>query len=278
MIDVTIIIITYKSEKIIYDFIKRIPSNIKTIIIENSQNHNLKKDIEKKFKNIKLYIKENNGVSSSINFAVNKINTKYFLQISPDIDFNFEDLKIFVDFAQEKKNKFAALGPRFLKVKEKSHKQIDENLEFGKIESVHGSCMFINKESFLDIGKFDENIFLYFEETEFCYRAKKKKYFSYQINKSKVKSTGRSVEIENNNSENFSNILVWHFIWSKYYFNKKRYGKFLSLVIFVPLIIRTLFRITLYKITKNDLLLDRYRIRFDGLLKSIKGEKSSLRP
>ena len=42
MIDVTIIIITYKSEKIIYDFIKKIPSNIKTIIIENSQNHNLK--------------------------------------------------------------------------------------------------------------------------------------------------------------------------------------------------------------------------------------------
>jgi len=168
MIDVTIIIITYKSEKIIYDFIKKIPSNIKTIIIENSQNHNLKKDIEKKFKNIKFYIKENNGVSSSINFAVDKIETKYFLQISPDIDFNFEDLKIFVDFSQEKKNRFAALGPRFLKVKEKSHKQIDENLEFGKIDSVHGSCMFINKESFLDIGKFDENIFLYFEETKFC--------------------------------------------------------------------------------------------------------------
>ena len=178
----------------------------------------------------------------------------------------------------KKKNRFAALGPRFLKVKEKSHKQIDENLEFGKVESVHGSCMFINKESFLDIGKFDENIFLYFEETEFCYIAKKKNYFSYQINKSKVKSIGRSVEIENNSSENFSNILIWHFIWSKYYFNKKRYGKFLSLVIFIPLIIRILFRITLYKVTKNDLLLNRYRTRFDGLLKSIKGEKSSLRP
>ena len=33
--DVTIVIITYKSEKIIYDFIKKIPSKIKTIIIEN---------------------------------------------------------------------------------------------------------------------------------------------------------------------------------------------------------------------------------------------------
>ena len=41
--DVTIIIITYKSENVIYDFIKKIPTNIKTIIIENSQNTKLKK-------------------------------------------------------------------------------------------------------------------------------------------------------------------------------------------------------------------------------------------
>ena len=52
MIDVTIVIITYKSEEIIYDFIKKIPSNIKTIIVENSENFELKKDIEK---NIIIY-------------------------------------------------------------------------------------------------------------------------------------------------------------------------------------------------------------------------------
>ena len=69
MMDVTIIIITYKSENIIYDFIKKIPSNLKTIIIENSQNHALKQYIEKKYKNISVYIKENNGISSSLNFA-----------------------------------------------------------------------------------------------------------------------------------------------------------------------------------------------------------------
>jgi len=278
MMDITILIITYKSEKIIYDFLKKIPSNYKTIIIENSENYTLKKDIEKKYDNIKFYIKKNNGVSSSINYAVDKIETKYFLQISPDIDFNFEDLKFFLNLAKNKNDEFAAIGPRFLDVKDKSHKQINENLKYGEINSVHGSCMFINKESFLNIGKFDENFFLYFEETEFCYRAKKKGYFSYQINESKVRSTGRSVDIENENKENFSNILIWHFIWSKFYFNKKRYGIFLSIIIFIPILIRILFRIMLYRITKNYSLLDKYKIRLDGLLKSIKGEKSSLRP
>jgi len=278
MKDITIIIITYKSEKIIYDFIKKIPSTIKTIIIENSQNYELKKDIEEKYGNISVYLKENNGVSSALNYAVSKIETKYFLQISPDLEFNFEDLKIFFDFAKKKENKFATLGPRFLDVKQKSHKQINENLEFGEIDSIHGSCMFIKKDTFLDIGKFDENFFLYFEETEFCYRAKNKGYLSYQLNKSKVRNKGRSVDIENETNENFADILIWHFIWSKYYFYKKKYGRFLTLIIFIPILIRILLRILLYKINKKDRLLRKYRMRLNGLLKSIKGEKSSLRP
>ena len=80
MNDITIIIITYNSDKIIYDFIKKIPSTTKTIIVENSQNHELKKNIEQNYKNISVFIKENNGVSSALNFAVDKINTKYYLQ------------------------------------------------------------------------------------------------------------------------------------------------------------------------------------------------------
>ena len=275
MNEVTIVIITYKSGNIINDFIKKIPSNVKTIIIDNSQNYELKKDIEEKYKNISVYLKENNGVSSALNYAVEKIKTKYFLQISPDLEFNFEDLNIFLDFAKTKKNNFAALGPRFLDVKQKSHKQINENLKYGKIDSIHGSCMFIDKNIFLKIGKFDENFFLYFEETEYCYRAKKKGYLSYQINDIKVTTKGRSVDLE---SESFSNILIWHFIWSKFYFHKKKYGKLLSLIIFLPLLVRILFRIILYTLTKNEISTTKYKTRFDGLLKSIKGQKSDLRP
>ena len=275
---ITIIIITYKSEKVIYDFIKNIPSTIKTIIIENSENYDLKKDIEEKYNNISVFIKDNSGVSSALNFAVSKINTKYFLQISPDLEFDFEDLNIFLNFTKKNQDKFAALGPRFLEVQEKSHKQINEKLKFGVIDSIHGSCMFINKEIFLKIGKFDENFFLYFEETEYCYRAKKKGYFSYQINDIKVRTKGRTVDLENERNKNFSNILIWHFIWSRFYFSKKKYGKLLSIIIFTPLLVRILLRIRWYKITNNEILLSKYGARFEGLLKSMKGEKSSLRP
>ena len=79
--DVTVVIITYKSEKVIYDFINKIPSNLKTIIVENSKNYELKRNIEQKYKNISLYLRNNDGVSSALNFAVEKVETKYFFQI-----------------------------------------------------------------------------------------------------------------------------------------------------------------------------------------------------
>jgi GT2 family glycosyltransferase len=137
--------------------------------------------------------------------------------------------------------------------------------------------MFINKESFNKIGRFDENYFLYFEETDYCYRGKKLSYKSYQINKSKVRSQGRSVDLSTD-SEKITNILNWHFIWSKFYYYKKKYGKLISLLFFLPIIIRIIFKIFLNKIIKNEKQLKKYKIRYDGLINSIKGNKSSLRP
>ena len=100
MDNITIILITYKSDELINEFIKKIPSHIKTIIIENSDNYEFKKNIEKKYSNIKVYLKENNGVSASLNYAVNLVSTDFFLQISPDIKFNFENLKYFFELSK----------------------------------------------------------------------------------------------------------------------------------------------------------------------------------
>jgi len=277
MLDTTIILISYRSEKLIINFIKKLPKNIPIIIIDNSNSFLLEDVIKKEYSNLEVFVKNNDGVSSALNYAVEKVKTKYFLQISPDIIFNHNDLFIYIELAKKLNDKFAAIGPRFLNVKKKGHKQISEDKIYDSIDSIHGSCMFINKECFKKIGCFDENFFLYFEETDYCYRGKKKNYKSYQINKSKVKSIGRSVDICYNNRK-MINVLTWHFIWSKFYFNKKRYGKFISLIIFLPLIIRIIFKIFLSRLLKNENELKKYQIRYDGLMNSIKGNKSSLRP
>ena len=66
---ISLVLIIYRSEKIINKFIKKIPKQLQTIIVENSNNRKLKKEIEKKYKHIKVYIKKNNGVASSLNYA-----------------------------------------------------------------------------------------------------------------------------------------------------------------------------------------------------------------
>jgi GT2 family glycosyltransferase len=274
----TIILISYKSEKKIKTFIKEIPKDIKVVIVENSKNILLKKSIEKKYKNITVFIQENNGVSASINFAVKKVKTKYFLQISPDIQFKFKQLNIFFKKAKELNNKFSALGPRFLNVKTKSHKQIKSDLDIGPINSIHGSFMFINKKRFKEIKGFDENFFLYFEETDYCKRALNIGFKAYQINEIKVKTKGRTVMVNSKKEKNdLANLLTWHFIWSKYYFTKKNYGSIISIILFIPILIRAFFKVIYYKLFNNKEYLEKYKYRLSGLITSIAGKSSNLR-
>lgn len=274
--DITVVIVTYKSSNIILDFLKQIPDEIKVIIVDNSNDINLNKLISK-YQNIELYFHKNNGFSTSLNFASTKIKTKYFFQISPDINFDFNDLKIFYDFAKKVNDRFAALGPNFIKEPKKNN--FKEKLKVSKTKYIHGSVMFINLENFIEIGKFDEKIFLYFEETDYCKRGFDKKYYSYQFSEIKVDTLGRSVNLIDKEFNTKLDILTtWHFIWSKFYFYKKHYGLILSLVLFIPVFIRIIFRINLYKwILKNSDLEKKYIYRLNGLISSIKGNSSSLR-
>jgi len=276
--NLTIIIVTYKSDEIIYNFVKKIPKIIKVVIVENSKNIQLKKKLEKKHKNTKVFLRKNEGVSSSLNFGVKKTKTKYLIHLSPDLALDFKQIKEFFKYAKKLKDSFCALGPRFIKTKKKGHLQIDKNLEIGKIDSIHGSYMFMNKKKFNEIGGWDKNIFLFFEETDFCYRAKKKNLFCYQINSVKTQTIDTTVKIKDKIiKENWQSLLRWHFIWSKFYTSKKKYGFFISFLIFIPIILRIIFRLTLYSATKNKVKLKKYKFRFNGLYNSIIGKKSFLR-
>ena len=275
---ITIIIVTYKSDEIIYKFINKIPKKINIIVVENSRNLKLKRKLEKEYKNTKVYLRKNQGVGSSINFGVTKTKTKYFIHLSPDLSINFSDISIFFKYAKILNDNFCALGPRFLKKKKKGHKQIDKKLKIGKIDSIHGSYMFMNKEKFLKIGGWDGNIFLFFEETEYCYRGNLKQLYCYQINKIKAETVDTTVKIKNKQlKQNWQSLLRWHFIWSKFYVYKKKYGILISLIFFVPIIIRIFFKLTFYSIFYNKDILRKYKFRLSGLFNSIIGNKSYLR-
>ena len=147
-----------------------------------------------------------------------------------------------------------------------------------KIHNVHGSTIFFKKSIFLKNKGFDDNIFLYWEETDYTKRALKNGYPAYQLNLVKVKhEKGKAVNVKNlKETEKLENLYIWHFIWSKFYYFKKHYGKLLALIYFFPIILRILTRMCVYKLTKNSKF-TRYYCRWDGLKDSILNKKSSMR-
>ena len=77
--DLCIIIVSFKSKTKILKLIKKIDKSIEVIIVENSQDKNLKLLIEKEYKNIKVLIPtHNNGFSYSFNLTVKKTKKKIY--------------------------------------------------------------------------------------------------------------------------------------------------------------------------------------------------------
>ena len=72
------------------------------------------------------------------------------------------------------------------------------------------------------------------------------------------------------------NLYTWHFIWSKFYYFNKHYGKLLSLIYFTPILIRILFRMSVYKLIESNKF-TKYYCRWDGLKSSILNKKSLMR-
>ena len=82
---ITFIIVTYRSQNVIHRCIKSIDSKIKIIVIENSNNFFIKKDLEKKYSNVKVIVSGKNlGYGRGNNLGLKKVKTQYAFIINPD--------------------------------------------------------------------------------------------------------------------------------------------------------------------------------------------------
>ena len=251
--NITILIISHKSKNLVLKYIKNIYEKFKIIIIDNSNDVELKKIINDHYPNIIIHLIADNGYGTAINYGSKFVNTDYFLVSNPDvIGINEEKIAIFLKTAKKLNNKFSALGPKYIDLDNmKNTKEINER-EIEKFNKISGACMFFYKKIFEEMNGFDEKIYLYFEEDDFFYRSKNL-YHAYAINTVNViHNIGTSVETNNEKEvTDQKNLRTWHFIWSKFYFYKKHYGFLISFLFFLPVIFRINFRIMLYKIIKD---------------------------
>ena len=101
---ITFFIVCYKSTYIIDFCLRSLPKESKKIIIDNTNNEVLKKDIEGKYNNLEIILNKNNGYGSAANLAISKIETEYAFLLNPDALIQFEIISKFVDLSFLKKD------------------------------------------------------------------------------------------------------------------------------------------------------------------------------
>jgi len=271
--DLTIIIATYRSEEKIENCLNSIDSNIKVIIVENSNKKKFKSEIENKYKNVECILtNENLGYGKANNIGLKKVLTKYSLILNPDTILQKKTLRNFFVFLKRNIN-FAILGPSQNENPSELGIYDYKNSNLFNVTSIKGFAMFLNMSKFSNIGFFDENFFLYLEEIDLCKRIKKNKENIYIDENIKIfHHGGKSV----NKNFFYETELVrnWHWMWSLFYYNKKHFNYFYALTIVLPRFFSALFKSIYYKLIFNKKKKKIYTVRLSGLFNSITDKPS----
>ena len=212
--NLTIIIVTIKSESVIENCLDTIHPEIKKIIIENSSNQNFCKNLTSKYKNIECFSSgENYGMGKGNNIGIKKSKTRYVMILNPDTVLKSDTLeKIFMI---SKNLDFAILSPISdnidypnYKMQKNSNKTDEDLIE---VDSVDGYSMLLDTTKF-NQNYFDENFFMYLENDDLCLRMRKKNEKIYVYKKALISHLGAKA-VNEKYKEELELSRNWHWNW-----------------------------------------------------------------
>ena len=267
--DITIIIVSYKSEKMIIrnlEIIKKFP----TIIINNSRSDKFNTLIDD-FKNIKLITPDLNlGYGRANNLGVNQSKTPYFLIVNPDILLNEKLINTLYSTFLNYKDDIGVVGPALFdsNMKRRTNGSIShvKKIRGSKLSSsinnipednmccdfLVGCCLFMKRDFFMELGGFDKDFFMYFEDNDLCDRIIKNGKTVVEVPSAKV------IHLENSSSKknSFQNykLAIIHKI-SEYIYLKKKISLIDLIIIItkhaVDYLQRFIFNLLFFKFKKS---------------------------
>ncbi len=261
-------------------FEKELKENeIELIVVDNASGDNSVKVLEdkikeKKYKNISVIANsENGGFGKGCNIGAASAKGKYILFLNNDTlvkDQSFlEMVKYMADHKevailggqllnsdgtlQPSTGKFYTLFNAFLLLLgmqkfgllDKSPEKISE------VDWVKGGLLMIRKDVFLDLNGFDENIFMYTEDMELCYRAREKSY--------KVFFYPEAMVLHAEHGSASRSFAIIHIYKGLIYFYKKHKTYFEYSMLKILLITKGIIAITIGGLTGNSDLVSTYR-------------------
>ena len=281
--NLSIVIVTLKSEKVIHNCIKSIDKNIPIIVVENSSNLKFKNELENTYNNVSCILSHKNlGMGSGNNIGIKLAKTNYVLVLNPDVIFEHNTLEELYRTSEEVPD-FCILSPlcidsNFPNYRIDNKQDLLEQKETPfKVDFVDGFAMLFDKKKFKNDEYFDEKYFMYLENDDLCLRVKKHGGSIFVLPKSKIKHLGASAvdKIYNKEIELSRN---WHWVWSKFYFNKKNFGIFKALKECLLSYFTAIIKFLFFSILNNDFKKKIYFNRASGFFNALIGKPSWYRP
>ena len=278
--NLTFIVVTYNSKKVIYDCLNSIPKDFHKLIIENSSDDELKKELEQNYDNTKVILSRNVGMGAGNNLGIIKSNTQYVYVLNPDVLLKGDTLSK-INNSIKKLDDFAILSPvsdnlNYPNFKTKKKIDLDENKFIENVEEVDGYSMIINKNYFSDNNFFDEKFFMYLENVDLCLRVRKENGKIFIVKNSKIHHLGAQA-VDSQYAKEIELSRNWHWMWSKFYYNKKHRGIIISFLLGLSSLMGNFIKYLIYALTLNEKK-NIYRMRMSGLLNAILGKQSWFRP
>ena len=277
--NLTFIIVTYRSQNVIHRCIKSIDSRIKIVVVENSNNFSIKRELERKYSNVKVIISGKNlGYGKGNNLGLKKVKTQYAFIINPDAYLDKNTLPEIKKSIHQLNDDFSIMAPNLKAnfgyfLKEQKNKIVNKN--FFQVDYVEGFAMLLNLKKIKFNNFFDKKIFLFLEEIDLCKRIKDSGGKIYIINNAKIyhsakKGSGEDLEIDLCRN--------WHWMWSLFYYNAKHFGLFKAYCVTLNKLISSLFRFILATLFFNSKKRKINFYRILGLVNAYQGNSSWLRP
>ena len=245
----SVVIVTFHSEEIIEKTIKEL-NDLDVVIVECSNNANLKEKILSKYDNVNFILSSKNLGYSAGNNLVIKL-TKYddVLIINPDVILNEENIKNLINYMNNIDG-YGILCPNLktevCKNFSKKNNYLPTIINWEAIgQGLVGGCAFLlNKKILNDEIYFDEKIFMYKEDTDMIKRANDKKIDVYYLPNCGITHIGSS---SHNKKIDFEVVISRQFHWpyGNVYFYIKHFGYFFAMkkwgMKFISAIFKTIF-------------------------------------
>jgi GT2 family glycosyltransferase len=213
---ISLIIISFNSASIIQQCQQQLldATPFPTFIIDNASPDGSAKILAEKFPKVEVVALEQNiGYGRAANVGLKKVQTRYALLLNPDLIATSEQIEKLLAHAQNDPDNTAIWGPASLKKDATGDPP-------QSVKWVSGCAMLFDMEKLNTIGLFDENIFLFAEETELCERTIKT---GYQIKLCRDVYFDHLVGQASPPNPKVEYMKWWHFGWSQCYLMEKHH-------------------------------------------------------